>query len=361
MALIRPIILCGGIGARLWPVSREGHPKHLVRFGSELSLLQQTISRCSGKAFSRPLLVAAYAQRDAISEQLLEIDAHPEAIILERVGRNTAPAIALAAEWQAQNDPESLMLVLPSDHEIRDAEAFEYFVSKGVSAARSGKLVAFGIKPRSPETGFGYIRVDDLNPKNPETLDVREFVEKPTLATAKEYLASANYLWNSGIFLFTARTILDELSSHASPVLDWARSAFENGSSEGIFFIPEHVSDRDCPAISIDNAVMERSTNACVVPANLDWSDLGTWNEIWSHSERDTADNAHFGDVVALDVQGSLLIGHDGITVAAVGVQNIVIVATPTGVLVVPRDRCQDVKDVVKALNDRSRISHSDS
>lgn len=349
--LIRPVILCGGSGTRLWPLSRAAFPKQLASFDGGPSLLQNTVLRASGPLFARPLLITGEEQRFLVRDQVEDVGAEAEAIILEQQGRNTAPALAVAAEWLARRGSEEIMLVLPSDHVIDDQPAFLAAVERALPAVRAGKIVTFGIRPTSPHTGYGYIKVDPEAMGEAAVGDVAAFVEKPSLEKAESYLRSGDHYWNAGIFLFEAKTLLAELDRHAPDIGVWAKAAVASGTVDTPFFRP--LEENEAPAIqpiSIDYAVMERSDKVAVVPADMGWSDLGSWNEIWARSERDTAGNALRGSALALDTSNTLIIAGDETSVATLGLTDAVVVAVDGAVLVSSRERAQDVGKLVEAL-----------
>ncbi|WP_344708984.1 mannose-1-phosphate guanylyltransferase/mannose-6-phosphate isomerase [Sphingomonas humi] len=349
-ANIRPVILCGGSGTRLWPLSRAHFPKQLASFDGGPSLLQNTVTRASGAGFARPMLITAEDQRFLVRDQVEDTSFEAECIILEQQGRNTAPALAVAAQWLAQRAPGEMMLVLPSDHVIDDLPAFHAAIREAVPAVQAGKIVTFGIHPTMPHTGYGYIRVD-AGAGNAGVLDVAEFVEKPSLTKAEDYVRSGNYFWNAGIFLFRAEDLLAEMDAHAPGIAAWARAAVDGGATDGTFFRPAEQNEASpIDPISIDYAVMERSTNVAVVPVDMAWSDLGSWNEIWGRAAHDDRGNALHGSAMALDTSNSLLFAGGETTIAALGLDNLIVVAVDGAVLVSSRDRAQDIGAVVKAL-----------
>lgn len=352
-ALIQPVILCGGSGTRLWPMSRAQLPKQLLALAGERSLLQETWLRVAGlgAGAQRPLVVCNEAHRFQVEAQLREVGADP-ALILEPVGRNTAPAVAVAAlRAVAATGPGTLLLVLPSDHVIRDAPAFLRAVERAATAAAAGGLVTFGVVPDRPETGYGYIRAQggggDARP-------VARFVEKPDLVTARGYVASGEYFWNSGMFLFAAGAFLGELGSFAPDILAASRAACV-GAVPGA---AAQRLDRDafaaCRAQSIDYAVMEKTARAVMVPLDAGWSDVGSWDALHEVTERDANGNALAGDVIAVDCRGSLVRAGSRL-VGVVGLENCVVVETKDAVLVAPRARAQDVKRLVDELAARGR------
>lgn len=351
---IRPVVLCGGAGTRLWPLSRAQFPKQLASFDGGQSLLQSTVSRVAGASFSRPLLVTAEEQRFLVRDQLEEAGVRPECVILERQGRNTAPALAIAAQWLARRNSDEIMLVLPSDHAIDNEQAFREAVNAALPAIAAGKIVTFGIHPTHAHTGYGYIRADGDAEGTAAVLDVAEFVEKPSFAKAESYLRAGNYLWNAGIFIFRVADFLAELEQHAPEIAAWAEAAVSNGSDDEPFFRPQDTNgEAPFEPISVDHAVLERSRNVAVVPVDMAWSDLGSWNEIWNRRGRDRDDNALQGNALAIDTTGSLVFAGKDTTVATLGLKDAVVIAVGGAVLVTSRDRAQDVGAVVKALREK--------
>ena len=332
---------------RLWPLSRLGRPKQMIALAGERTLLQQTALRVGGEAmFAAPVVVAAAAQADAIEEQLAEAGVEPALLILEPGARNTAPAIALAALASAPGD---LLLVLPSDHLVKDEAAFRAAVSEALPAAEAGWLVTFGLTPERPETGYGYIRRGDAIGASAAAYRVDSFVEKPDRATAEAYLADGGYLWNSGMFLFRSDAYLAALKEHAPYLLPAVEAAMAGAERDGARLTPNAASFARAPAQSIDHAVMERHGRAAVVPAAMGWSDIGSWEALHLVLDKDDADNVLAGDVIAIDCEGSL-IRSDGPVVAAIGARDLIVVATERSVLIVPRGQSQRVQEAVEAL-----------
>lgn len=354
---IIPVILCGGSGTQLWPLSRSLYPKQLVSLQEEQTLLQSTARRVAGPDFARPLIVTNEDHRFLVADQLDAIGAEIGAVILEQEAHNTAPAIALAASWAAANAPGALLLVLPSDHLIADAAAFHQAVGVGKAAAEQGGLVALGVSARSPQTGFGYIEAERTADGSSAALNIVRFVEKPDAASAADYVASGRYYWNCGIFLFRAETYLDELQHLAPEVHAATAKAMAGAIVDGLFLRPDQEALAQSPTISIDYAVMERTDHARVVPVDMGWSDVGSWESLWSVSSKDSRGNALSGDVLAIDTDNSLIRSDGSTTVAAVGVRDLVVVATRDAVLIVPRDRADDTRLVVDALKDHRRDS----
>jgi mannose-1-phosphate guanylyltransferase/mannose-1-phosphate guanylyltransferase/mannose-6-phosphate isomerase len=347
---ITPVILSGGAGTRLWPLSRESYPKQLLALTSDLSLLQGTARRVSDRnLFEAPLLVSNADHRFIVAEQLRHLDIAPRAIVLEPVGRNTAPAAAAAAIMLAETDPNALMLVLPSDHAIEKTDEFISVVRTAAAAAGGGALVTFGITPTHPETGYGYIQRGERLDGRAGCYVVDAFAEKPDAETAAGYLADGGYDWNSGMFLFSARSFLDELERREPAMVSGCRKAVAGAERDLDFLRLADAPFRAVPARSIDYAVMEHTDRAAVVPADIGWSDVGSWSSLWDVSEKDAAGNALTGDVMTFDVKNSY-IRSEGRLVTALGVSDMIVVATDDSVLVMPKDRAQDVKTIVDAL-----------
>ncbi len=351
---IHPVILSGGSGTRLWPVSRSLYPKQLLPLASERSMLQETALRVAGQNFAAPLVICNADQRFIIAEHMRELAITPAAILIEPVGRNTAPAVAAAAHFLAREFSEDLMLVLPSDHIIADGDAFARAVTTATQAAASGMLVTFGMTPDCPETGYGYIRRGDPVDGVEGCFAVSAFVEKPDRATAESYLAEGGYVWNSGIFLFRADAFMAELTRFNPEIANSCRRAVDDGQSDFDFFRLSEEAFTACPSLSVDYAVMEKTDHAAVVPAALGWNDIGSWAALWEIGAKDAGGNTLLGDVVVHDVQGSY-IRSDGTLVAALGIEDAVIVVTDDAVLVTTRDRAQDIPLLVKELKARER------
>ncbi|KVD13333.1 mannose-1-phosphate guanylyltransferase [Burkholderia ubonensis] len=346
-----PVILCGGSGTRLWPMSRGSHPKQYLTLIGEHSLLQQTVLRAQAVAGARaPILIANGEQRFLVAEQMRQIDVVPEVTILEPVGRNTAPAVAVAALAAMQRSADALLLVLPADHVILHPAEFANVVQQAAQTASEGHLVTFGVEPSGPETGYGYIRMGERLRAGGHAFDVERFVEKPNLETAREFLDSGKYAWNSGMFMLRAADYLDELHRHEPETAQLAELAFRQAAYDHDFLRLDRDAFSDCRDISIDHAVMERTRRAAVVPANgLGWSDIGSWSALANLSECDMSGNAVQGDVLVDDVSNSYIRAEHRM-VAAVGLEDVVIVETADAVLVAHRDKVQDVKQIVQQL-----------
>jgi mannose-1-phosphate guanylyltransferase/mannose-6-phosphate isomerase len=355
--MLVPVILSGGSGTRLWPLSRELYPKQLLPLVNERTMIQDTALRLVGLAgVAAPIVVCNDQQRFMVAEQLRLVDVHPQAIVLEPVGRNTAPAVAIAAMAAIANQGEGgeddpLLLILPADHVIRDVSAFQTAVVRALPAARAGQLVTFGVVPTHAETGYGYIRKG----KGPgPVVPVAEFVEKPDAGRAAQFLASGEYLWNSGMFLFSARRYLDELNQHSPAMREACGRAFSSAKRDLDFTrLPADVF-AECPSDSIDYAVMEKTDAAAVIPLAAGWSDVGSWASLKDALPGDARHNVHHGDVVSIDSDNCLLFSSSRL-VAAVGLKDHVVVETKDAVLVAPRDRVQDVKLLVNRLKELGR------
>ena len=354
-----PVILSGGVGSRLWPLSRGMYPKQLLPIADpEFSLLQQTVQRTQRVGdFQAPIIVCNEEHRFIVGEQLAQIGASNASVILEPLGRNTAPAIALAALHARTLDSEAILLVMPADHVIQLEESFLNSIEVAMQSAEVGRLVTFGIVPTSPETGYGYInRGQDLGDG---TYLINSFKEKPGLEVANRYLSSGNYLWNGGIFVFNAGVYLSELRRYAPEVSAACETAY-NKMERDLDFIRVG-GDAFCssPSISIDYAVMEKTRNAVVVPLEAGWSDVGSWSALWEVSKKDDFGNACVGDVLLHNTKNSHIYSESKL-VSAVGVDNLVIVETDDAVLVSTKDDCQDVKEIVKQLEgqNRSHVKH---
>jgi mannose-1-phosphate guanylyltransferase/mannose-6-phosphate isomerase len=345
-----PVLLSGGSGTRLWPLSREAYPKQFLPLFGDLSLLQRTWQRLEGLPCAAPLLVANEEHRFMVAEQMQRVGATPSALILEPIGRNTAPAIAVAALQAMSEGSDPVLLVLPSDHLIADEAGFRSAVLAALPAAEAGALVTFGIVPAGPETGYGYIKALP----GQGLRSVERFVEKPDLATAEAYVASGEYFWNSGMFAFRASRYLEELGRSRPDILEHARAALAKARRDVDFLRLDKDAFAACPSDSIDYAVMEKTSAAKVLPIDVGWSDVGSWSALWSMVEQDDAGNAHRGDVIAEDCRNTLVFA-EGRLVALLGLDDIVVVDTDDAVLVAHRDRVQEVKAIVSRLKRDNR------
>jgi mannose-1-phosphate guanylyltransferase/mannose-6-phosphate isomerase len=353
-SLVHPVILSGGAGSRLWPMSRALYPKQFLPLASEETMLQATARRVTGPGFASPIAICNEEHRFLLAEQMRAIGIAPTAILLEPEGRNTAPAATVAALAVAERDPEGVVLLLPSDHVIADLEAFRAAVTTAEAAARHGYLVTFGITPNRPETGYGYIRVGGPLDGVVSARGVDRFVEKPDRATAEQYLAEGDYLWNGGMFAFTAETFLAEMERLHPETVAAVRAALTEGQNDLDFHRLAPAPFARTVAQSIDVAVMERTDRAAVVPVSMGWNDVGAWNALWDIGARDGAGNVLHGDVMVSETR-NCYVRSEGPMVATVGLTDAVVVATDDAVLVAPRDRAEAVKDIVGRLNAADR------
>ncbi len=356
---IQPLILSGGSGTRLWPVSRRLNPKQLHKLTSDKSILQETALRVSGDKFLKPLVICNNEHRFVVAEQFREIRIEPGAIILEPVGRNTAPAVTTAALLVAEKDPETIFLVLPSDHVIDDNGIFHNAINRACEAARYGALATFGITPDNPATGYGYIRRGDPFRDIDGCFTVSAFVEKPDAATAEAFLADDGYSWNSGMFVFSARNFLEEMERLAPATVAGCRKALADGHRDLEFFRLGETAFSSVKPESIDYAVMEHTDKAVVVALDSGWNDLGSWSSIWNIADKDEHGNALSGDVLAVDTSNSYLRSM-GPLLATVGMKNHIVVAMDDAVLVAAMDQAEHVKAVVEKMEAQKRPeSHS--
>ncbi|MCG6202399.1 mannose-1-phosphate guanylyltransferase/mannose-6-phosphate isomerase [Psychromonas antarctica] len=355
--MLTPVIMAGGTGSRLWPLSRELYPKQFLTVTGNESMLQQTVARLSGIEHVAPVLICNEEHRFIAAEQMRLGGYEHGGIILEPVGRNTAPAIALAA-LQAVNNAidgeDPVLLVLAADHIIENEQAFKATVEKALPFAEKGQLVTFGIVPTAPETGYGYIKSGS---QDGDAFSVSEFVEKPDLATAEEYLASGNYYWNSGMFLFKASRYLEELQKFAPDMLDVCKRAIATPSQDVEFIRVDKAIFATCPDNSIDYAVMEKTNLAMMVPMDAGWSDVGSFSALWEVSAKDENNNLIKGDVITVDSTNNYIYAENKL-VTTVGVDNLVIVETKDAILVASKDKVQDVKEIVNQLKAAGRTEH---
>ncbi len=355
-SLLVPLILCGGAGTRLWPMSRQQFPKQFLQLVSTNSMLQDTVIRAAQlPGISSPYIVCNEAHRFLVGEQLRDAGIPPKRIILEPAARNTAPAVAVAALAISMTNPDAIMLVLPADHMILHQEAFGRAVDAAVRAAQVGSLVTFGIVPDRPETGYGYIQPG--NPLSDTSFAVQRFVEKPDAATAAS-LVKAGYLWNSGMFVMSSGNYIKELGKFRPDILDAARLAWERRVDEQDFCRLDAPSFASCPAESIDYAVMEHTGHAAVVPTDMGWNDVGSWASLWEISDRDMHGNAVRGDVEVRDTRNSYLRAESRL-LSVTGMDDVIVVETGDAVLVTRRDQAQSVKDVVSRLKEVNRTEHA--
>ena len=355
MSMIFPVVLCGGSGTRLWPLSRTLLPKQFLPLVTRKTMLQETLLRLGGMAqLQAPLVVCSNDHRFLAAEQLRAIGVTSMAQILEPAGRNTAPAVAAAALCVAESDPQGVMLVLPADHLIRDVAGFHEAAATAATLAGAGRLVTFGIVGREPETGYGYIERGDAIPGAKKAFRVARFVEKPDEARAREFIASGRFYWNSGMFVIKASRYLEELGKYRPEILKAATQAWSKSTRDLDFIRLDETAFLASPAESIDYAVMENTKDAVVVEADIGWSDIGSWTALWQAGSPDTAGNVTLGDVHT-DNARNCYVRAENRLVAAVGVEGLIIVETADAVLVTHKDCSQDVKKVVESLKSKQR------
>ncbi|MEJ0019958.1 MAG: mannose-1-phosphate guanylyltransferase/mannose-6-phosphate isomerase [Acetobacteraceae bacterium] len=358
---IIPVILSGGSGTRLWPVSRESFPKQLWPLISDHTLLQETALRGRGDGFAPPIVVCNQEHRFLIAEQLRAAGIPSPRILLEPVGRNSAPAIAAAAVLVAETEPDAVLWLLAADHVIADTASLHKSLATATIAARAGRIVTFGMRPTAPETGYGYIAIGSALDDAPGAYAVAEFVEKPDAANAARLATDGKHLWNSGMFVFTARTLLEELATHAPDVLRAVRRAVAERSTDLDFMRLGVAAFTASPSISLDYAVAERTSRAAVVPADIGWSDVGSWGALWELGQKDADGNVALGDVL-LESAHNCYVRSDGMLATVVGLRDAVVVVTEDAVLAMHRDHAQDVKKVVdrlKAAGRHEAVAHN--
>ena len=345
---ITPVILCGGSGTRLWPLSRKSYPKQFTALIGDTSLFQQTALRLSGPGFAAPVTVTNQAFRFIVTQQLAEVGIDPGAVLLEPSSRNTAPALLAAALRLAQHDPEALILAAPSDHHMPDAHAFRAAVQSGVATAQAGGIVTFGIRPDRAETAYGYL---EISPGAPSPSPLRRFVEKPDRATAEAMMSNGGHLWNSGVFLFTARTMIAACARHAPKMLADIRDAIGRARPDLGFLRLAEDPWAACDDVSIDVAIMEKADNLSVVEYAGHWSDLGGWDAVYRHAETDGTGTATHGPALAVDCADTMLRSESaGQHIVGLGLRDIVAIAMPDAVLIADRSRSGELSGVVAQL-----------
>ncbi|WP_134678109.1 mannose-1-phosphate guanylyltransferase/mannose-6-phosphate isomerase [Ectopseudomonas khazarica] len=349
-----PIILSGGSGSRLWPLSRKLYPKQFLALTGEQTLFQQTLQRLSIEGMQPPVLVSNQEHRFIVQEQLEQIGQQAQLLLLEPFGRNTAPAVAMAALQLLAEGRDELMLVLPADHVLDDQQAFRQALALATVAAEKGEMVLFGVPANRPETGYGYILGETDGELPDGVARVSSFVEKPDAKRASEYVESGNYYWNSGMFLFRASRFLEELKQHDVDIYDTCLLALERSQREGEQIAIDPATFACCPDNSIDYAVMEKTDHACVVPLSAGWNDVGSWSSIWEVHDKDAAGNVVSGDVLLEDSRNCLVHGN-GKLVSVLGLDDIVVVETKDATMVAHKDRVQDVKKLVGKLDAQGR------
>jgi len=356
LAHVYPVILSGGSGSRLWPLSRSHYPKQFYPLTADQTLLQQSALRLpQALGYASPLIVCSEHHRFIVAEQLRQCGIAPNRIVLEPVGRNTAPAAAVAALCLLKQDPEAILLVLPADHLIAKVEVFNDAVSKTLAVVDQDRLVSFGIEATEPHTGYGYVKQGPAI--SADAFAVEKFIEKPSEKAAAGFLAAGGYHWNSGIFIFSAQVYLQELGRFHPDILAACEAAVAGGGEDLGFFRLDPEAFERCPSDSIDYAVMEKTDKAAVLPVTMGWNDIGSWTALWETGEKDDKGNLFEGDVLAIDVKNSHIRAEDAL-VAAVGLDNVTVIQTKDAVLVLPSDRAQDVKSIVDRLKQQGRDEH---
>lgn len=358
MTIIYPVIMCGGAGTRLWPLSRKSNPKQYHALTSERTMLQETVQRMARTgdySVAAPSFVCARDDETVIKAQCQAIGTTPLHIILEPMGRNTAPVAAIIAEVFTDVDPDGLVLLVPADHYIADDSEFWNCVEAGIETAKQSRLVTLGIKANSPETGYGYIHQGEKLAEN--VYHVNAFVEKPNLETANEYLRSGDYVWNAGIFLFTPQTMTKSFTKFAPDILSACQLTLKRSRLDDMCIFLDEASFAACPANSLDYAIMEKSDNVAVVaPVDVGWNDIGSWSVLADLNQEKTGTSGGKGDIIALECANTYL-HSDGPLVAGIGLENLIVIATKDAVLILPKDRAQDVKKIVEKLKRDGRMN----
>jgi len=343
---IIPVIMSGGAGTRLWPLSTQAAPKQFHALATEKTMIQETAVRLSGAPFAPSVIICGRGHFELADAQLSQLDLRPQAIVLEPMARNTAAVAAVAALAGQHGDPDALVLLVPADHVIAKPEAFREAILAAAETAKD-RIVTFGIRPTHAETGFGYIEHGaDLGGG---IYEIKRFLEKPDLAKATEYVRDGRHDWNAGIFLFSPRVMLEELNLYAPEVLAAAADAWQKASREGVTVNLDADSFVQAPSISVDYAVMEKTARSAVIPCDIGWADVGGFAELWRLGDKDEAGNHARGKTILIDARNSLIQNHGGPTVAVIGLENVMVISTPSGVLVCPIDRAQDVKKAAEA------------
>ncbi len=347
-----PVLLSGGSGSRLWPLSRSTYPKQFLAMNSDCSMFQETLHRLDGLDHQAPIVICNAEHRFLAAEKLREIESAVHAIILEPMGRNTAPAIAVAALESLKKYDDPVLLVLPADHAIQNVEIFHKAIKKAEKLAKQGALVTFGIVPDQPHTGYGYIKRGETDTDG--GFEVKKFVEKPNLDVATKFLKSGNYLWNSGMFMFRASRYLEELEKYQPEVLNDSTAAYEKATADFDFTRLDADAFAKCPSISIDYAVMEQTKDARVVPLDAGWSDIGSWSSLWDICDKDYQGNTLTGDIIALDTKNSYVSAENKL-ITTIGLEDLIIIDTKDALLVAHKDKSEDVKKIVELLKSEDR------
>jgi len=359
MNFVYPVVLSGGVGSRLWPLSRSLYPKQLLSLYSDQSLIQDTVMRLQKSSYKAPTIICNQEHRFVIAEQMRDIGVSPLSIVLEPEGKNTAPAAAVAALLLYDADPDALMLVLPADHIIQKPGLLDEAVNKASKLAKNGTLLTFGINPDKPETGYGYILQGAPMQEFSDCFKAEKFLEKPDLQTAKEFLLDDRYLWNSGIFLFSARSYLEALEKNKPQMMELCRLSVKNAVEDLDFCRLDAAFFKEIEADSIDFAVMEHEENLAVIPVDLGWSDIGSWSALWDIGSKDTEGNVVNGDVFIENVSDSYIHSQKPF-VSVIGLTNIIVVATDDAVLVIDKERSQEVKSVIDNLKAKGRTEQDE-
>ncbi len=343
---IIPVIMSGGAGTRLWPLSTQSAPKQFHALATEKTMIQETAVRLSGAPFAPAVIICGRGHFEIADAQLSQLDLRPQAIVLEPMARNTAAVAAIAALAGQHSDPDALVLLVPADHVITKPDAFRDAIHAAVETAKD-KIVTFGIRPTHAETGFGYI--EHGNELSDGIYEIKRFLEKPSLEKAVEYVRDGNHDWNAGIFLFSPKVMLEELNIYAPEVLAAATDAWQKAGRDGVTVNLDADSFIQAPSISVDYAVMEKTSRSAVIPCEIGWADVGGFAELWRLGAKDEAGNHARGKTILIDAQNCLVQNHDGPTVAVIGLQDVMVISTASGVLVCPLDRAQDVKKAAEA------------
>lgn len=343
---ILPVIMSGGSGTRLWPLSTPQAPKQFHALATSNTMIQETALRLAGADFAPPVVICGTGHCELVNAQLGSIARDPQLVVLEPFARNTAAVAAIAAVSGQAIDPEALVLLLPADHVITKPDAFAAVIAKAADTARE-RIVTFGIRPTHPETGFGYI--EHGAELSDGIFEIQAFLEKPNLATATQYVAGGRHDWNAGIFLFSPKVMLEELAAFAPEVLEQSRQAYMAGARDGVRLTLDGGYFAKVPSISVDYAVMEKTKRSAVIPCDIGWADVGGFAELWRLGEKDMAGNHAKGTSILIDAENCLIQNHDGPPVAVIGMKDIMVISTPSGVLVCPIDRAQDVKKAAEA------------